>query len=628
MQIMFDDPPCLVPLHFLVYQQCSKETEDNPISIWQDSKLLYQCLLTSHGRCIDQASLAERNTQVSLMSDIFRTASGVTVWLGEEDEYFHDANTVIERISSIPKELWKKVPYTGFFDGEGACYRDLGVEPLTYQNWLGFIAFSNRPYFSRSWVVQEMALARKLNIVCGGRILLWEKLAKTIEFIRATRWYHHLWTDKMRHIRELNQRPGVYRKLLASSTKFGLEPVYLNSTRSALQAYEQGGNKGAPSLRLLVDTHRYTHATDPRDKVYAFLGLASRTSSSINQIEPNYETSTRQVYTDAACSLLRTYRNLYLLSHVQDRSLTKTKGLPSWVPDYSVPISPYPLEFRGDCNWSACGNIRWTPPRDETMLERGLLPVQGFHIDTIAETAIMPHEAANAGEPWASIVDMVSHLPNPYPIPSLKGAPISRLDVLWRTLTTNTYSRQHPAPAECGALFIDYILNLQIRHRLRPWSSHDSEFQPHSTPLSTLTNPDWRSLIESEPEGSPYNISFYRERLTALVENMLSANSYTPIDLAQLHHDIENGSGRMRRLFRTSNMMLLGTGANAVRVGDEVWILGGGRVPVVLQRVKEKPGSAPTVGGTHRLVGEAYVHGLMHGDPRRFGKELASTVLI
>ncbi|KAJ9605671.1 hypothetical protein H2200_009520 [Cladophialophora chaetospira] len=577
-------------------------------------------------RCIDQTSLAERNDQVSLMADIFRAAQGVTVWLGEEDEYTLDACTVIERIAAIPREEWTKVPYTGFFDGEGACYREVGVEPLSYQNWLGFIAFMNRPYFSRAWVVQELAVARKVNVVCGSRVLSWAQLSRTIEFVRETRWYHHLWTDKMRHIRELNQRPGIYRKLLASNTKFGLEPVYLNSTRSALQAYEQGGNKGAPSLRLLVDTHRYTHATDPRDKVFAFLGLASRTSSSTNQIEPNYETSTRQVYTDAACSLLRTYRNLYLLSHVQDRSLTKTRGLPSWVPDYSVPISPYPLDFRGNCSWSACGKIRWTPPKDETMLDRGLLPVQGFHVDTIAETAVMPHEAADAGEPWASIVNMVSRLPNPYPIPSFKGASISRLDVLWRTLTTNTYSRQHPAPAECGILFIDYILNLQIRHRLRPWSSPD--FQPHSTPLSTLTNPDWRSLIESEPQGSPYNISFYRKRLTGLVENMLSSNSYTPLDLTQLHHDIENGSGRMRRVFRTSDLMLLGTGAKALRAGDEVWILGGGKVPYILQPVKDRTGSETTPGKTHRLLGEAYVHGLMHGDPRRFGKELVSTVLI
>lgn len=583
------------------------------------------------------------------MADIFQAAQGVTVWLGEEDEFTHDACTVIDRISSIPRDKWSQVPYVGFFDARGKCYRDVGVEPLSYQKWLGFIAFMNRPWFSRSWVVQELALAKKVNVVCGTRSIPWEQLAKTIEFVRATKWYHHLSTEKMRHIRELNHRPGVYKKLLASNSKFGIEPVWLNNTRNALQAQAQTRAAGtttgttsnsSPTLRMLVDTHRYTNATDPRDKVYAFLSLASRRplesaeeEDSRNRrhhhdIEPNYQTSVRQVYIEAACTLLLGYQNLYLLSHVQDASTTKVKNLPSWVPDYSVPLSPYPLDYRGNCNWSACGNVKWTPPQDkDDMLKRGMLPVQGFHIDTVAETAVMPHEAADAGEPWASIVNMVARLPNPYAIPSNKGRPISRLDVLWRTLTTNTYSRQHPAPAECGELFIDYVLNLQIRHRLRPWSSPDSDFQPHQTPLSTLTNPDWRGLLESEPTDSPYNISFYRARLTALVESMLSSDSYTPIDLSQLHHDIGTGSGHMRRVFRTKEKMLLGTGPRSLRVGDEVWILAGGKVPYVLRQVKNKVAPAGSE-NRYRLIGEAYVHGLMHGNPYRFGKDLVSTVLI
>ena len=189
------------------------------------------------------------------MADTFKAAQGVTIWVGEEDEFTQDACTVIERIAAIPREKWMHVPYTGFFD-DGAWYEDAGIEPLSYQNWLGFIAFMNRPYWSRSWVVQELAYAQKVTVVCGSRILLWDQLARTIEFVRATRWYHHLSTEKMRHIRELNQHPGKYRKLLASNTKFGLEPVYLNSTRNAVQSYEEGGNKGAPSLRLLMDTHR------------------------------------------------------------------------------------------------------------------------------------------------------------------------------------------------------------------------------------------------------------------------------------------------------------------------------------------------------------------------------------
>ncbi|OAP64059.1 hypothetical protein AYL99_00031 [Fonsecaea erecta] len=580
--------------------------------------------------CIDQSSLAERNQQVNLMADIFKAAQGVVVWLGEEDEFTQDACTVMERIAAVPREKWPGVPYTGFYDKDGSCYHELGIEPLSYQNWLGLIAFMNRPWFSRSWVVQELALARKATVICGSRVLPWEQLAKTIEFIRATKWYHHLSTEKMRHIPGLGSS-GAYKKLLASNTRFGLEPVYLNNTRNALQSYSQREDNGSPSLRILVDTHRYTAATDPRDKVYAFLSLSNATKTSPekpDRIKPNYQTPVHKVYTEAACTLLRGTRNLNLLSHVQDRSSTKIKGLPSWVPDYSVPLSPYPLEFRGKCNWSACGNLKWKAPRDETMLLRGLLPIQGFHIDTVAEKAVMPHEATDAGEPWASIVNLVFHLPNPYSMPPIRSAPISRLDVLWRTLTTNTYSRQHPAPSECGALFIDYILNLQIRHRLAPWSSHDTDFQPHQTPISTLTNPDWHGLLASEPADSPYNLSFYRDRLTALVENMLSSDSYTPLDLAQLHHDIEHGSGRSRRLFRTKDLLLLGTGSRSLQTGDEVWILGGGKVPYLLRPVNRETDGQYLGERTHRLVGEAYVHGLMHGDPHRFDLDMVETILV
>ena len=57
-------------------------------------------------------------------------------------------------------------------------------------------------------------------------------------------------------------------------------------------------------------------------------------------------------------------------------------------------------------------------------------------------------------------------------------------------------------------------------------------------------------------------------------------------------------------MFRTDGN-LLGMGSRSVEVGDEVWVLKGGNVPFVLRRVKE---------GVYRLVGDAYVHGIMHGE--------------
>lgn len=588
--------------------------------------------------CINQNDLSERNDQVSLMADIFKAAQGVVIWLGEEDEFTQDAFTVIERLSSIPRDRWKLMPYTGFY-GDGKCLADVGIEPPSLQQWLGFLAFINRPWFSRAWVVQELALCRTATVVCGGNIVPWSKLSKTIEFIRYTKWYHHLSTEKLKHLPEARFGGNAHKKLLESNTRFDITPMYLNYTRDSVQSYLAGQSRQSPSFRLLVDAHRTTKATDPRDKVYAFLSLANRGRSASSHdpglIQADYQRSVQQVYTQAASTLLHYYKCLYLLSHVQDQSLTKIPGLPSWVPDYSVALQPYSLQFRGNCNWSACGELEWTPPKNEDSTDTGLLPVQGFLIDTIADTAVMPYEAADAAEPWASIVNLVSNLPNPYPIGRLSGSPISRVEALWRTLTTNTYSRQHPAPSHCRALFVDYILNLSIRHRLAPWSSQETDFHPHQTPTSTLVNPGWRDLLAAEPPDSPYSILIYRKRLAALVEDMISKDSYSPIELAQLHHDIENGSGRVRRLFRTKDRTLLGTGAKSLRRGDEVWILAGGQVPYILRRVEGVGGPEDTkeakqtgIGSSrHRLVGEAYVHGIMHGDPYRHGCEMVSTVL-
>lgn len=60
--------------------------------------------------CIDQASLAERNQQASLMAEIFEAAQGVVLWLGEEDEFTSDAFTVMERIAAIPRRAGRTSP--------------------------------------------------------------------------------------------------------------------------------------------------------------------------------------------------------------------------------------------------------------------------------------------------------------------------------------------------------------------------------------------------------------------------------------------------------------------------------------------------------------------------------------
>lgn len=415
----------------------------------------------------------------------------------------------------------------------------------------------------------------------------------------------------MKHVTNLQKEPGIYKRLLKSKLDVGVGPVYLDATRlkiSGCGRYEKEVNR-TPPLRMLLDTHRFSKSTDPRDKVYAFLGLANRKMAPFrtqpNAITPDYNLSVQDVYTQTARALLTSFENLSLLSHVQDPSATKIKGLPSWVPDYSVPLDPYPLRYRGPGFWKACGKIPWK--MNVFSMEHGDLDVRGYKLDYVDQTSVLLDETEDPSASWASIVKLALSLELPYPNPAKKSNQPSRVEVLWRTLTTDTYNKIYPAPLQTGSLFIDYILNLQIRHRLMPWSSSD-EFQPHHSPLSESIYPEWNTLLNLEPDDSPHSLERYKERLATVVESMFNG-TYSPIGLAQLQHEFDQSGGKRRRLFRTQSNYL-GTGPRSLREGDEVWILHGGSVPFVLRRQSN---------GNYRLIGEAFVYGIMHGEVQTMG---------
>lgn len=360
---------------------------------------------------------------------------------------------------------------------------------------------------------------------------------------------------------------------------------------------------------MLLDKHRFSKSSDPRDKVYAFLGLANRNKVPFrtlpNVLVPDYKLTVQEVYLEVTIALLASYRHLSWLSHVEDPSQRRIQNLPSWVPDLSVPLDPYPLRFRGPGFWRADGSQYWN--MDISLMGTGKLRVQGFRLDIITETSVLNNEAKDPSAAWASTVKLALSLDLPYPSMGKSGKSPSRVEVLWRTLTTDIYAHTYPAPSHIGSLFIDYILNLQIRHRLMPWSSTE-QFQPHHSPLSESIYPEWRTLLSLEPSGSPYCLDAYKARLTTVVESMFNG-TYSPIELAQLQHELDQGGGKKRRLFTTRGGFM-GTGPRSLRAGDEVWILHRGGLPFVLR---------PLSNGNYQLIGETFVYGVMHGEAVEMG---------
>ncbi|CAG5138365.1 uncharacterized protein ALTATR162_LOCUS325 [Alternaria atra] len=382
--------------------------------------------------CMNQSNIEERNAQVARMADVFKKADGVVVWLGKEDQYTQDALTTMRRISATPEKDGPLVPYTSFYNPEESQL--VSSTRLTFHNWLGFIVLINRPWFKRAWVIQEIALGKTALVVCGNKVFPWDILSKTLSFVKTTRWYHHLHAEKLKHVKELRKHPGIYKQILKSKLEVGISPLNLNSTRlTASSLIEPNGQAvKQPSFRNLLDKHRFAESSDPRDKVYAFLGLANRNLSPFrtqpNALVPDYNLSVEEVFIEIATVLMSSYKNLSWLSHVEDLSQRRISGLPSWVPDLSVPLQPYPLRYRGPAYWAAAGNRAWRP--DVASMEKGLLRVQGIQLDRVDQTSMLIDESEDPSAAWASIVNLALSLNFPYPDPGATGKTPSRVEEL------------------------------------------------------------------------------------------------------------------------------------------------------------------------------------------------------
>lgn len=90
-------------------------------------------------------------------------------------------------------------------------------------------------------------------------------------------------------------------------------------------------------LDVLMGMFKFWKATDPRDMVYALLGLAHLSKS---QIVPNYEESLASVYRDLTISFIHETGNLNAIGLCTEanKCLWKSgESIPSWVPDYRMP---------------------------------------------------------------------------------------------------------------------------------------------------------------------------------------------------------------------------------------------------------------------------------------------------
>ncbi|KAF8857459.1 hypothetical protein BDZ45DRAFT_433019 [Acephala macrosclerotiorum] len=276
--------------------------------------------------CIDQNNATEKNYQVPLMRQIYSRAERVLSWLGEAEDDTHLAFSLIERradaiLATSPKlENWP--------NGEAMRLAVATIEnPFDECGWAAIGTLFRNTYWGRVWIVQEVSLARRYVIICGGNEILFDKI----------RWSFRAWVSG-------DLRISLLEQLLKSAThatefypfmKFSLEQEDAGAgvkTRREADS-EPSARQALSRLPFLLKRASALSATDPRDKIYGILGLLNCNDL---QLCVDYRSSIEEAYTQAIWSLIERSGRLDILAFSGTGSMNDTPSqlLPSWVPDF------------------------------------------------------------------------------------------------------------------------------------------------------------------------------------------------------------------------------------------------------------------------------------------------------
>ncbi|KAK4985167.1 hypothetical protein LTR66_008260 [Elasticomyces elasticus] len=356
--------------------------------------------------CINQGDIEERARQVVVMDQIYSGASTVIAWLGEKDVFSYHALAALVTMANFKEEVVETAKLVNPMHTNMTRFglSDDGPSFAIY-------AFFKRAWFRRAWVVQEAVLAKRLVFVCGTITGAFTLLTSAARFLYRSSWWSMI-SDAAKNHQKTGLTHGFLLQFITPSiarTMAAMDRVlyerdldsYFDPVYSVLEILDARGHfqrdddlfvRLRPDVECRPPTYvdiltrfRVLESEDPRDKVYAFLGLRP-TPTIPERLKPDYSNhnTPEQVYFAATLHILHTEKDLKILSQVEDRSERIFTSLPSWVPDFSAVTSGISIGDSVFSPWSAAGDER-LQLNDERFSDR-LLELRGIFVDKIAET--------------------------------------------------------------------------------------------------------------------------------------------------------------------------------------------------------------------------------------------------
>jgi hypothetical protein len=445
---------------------------------------------------------------------------------------------LMRRIAATDYELWPYISPSGIWNPKTYSDEDLLKRRLPtseHPAWKALGMILGRPWFERAWVRQEVILAQEVNVSLGSTTFPWSLLA---EAVKRVHWMHNGASILQSHSRlayNLQRKKAEYPKLENQSL-----------------------------LEVIRDDFT-SEASDPRDRVFAYVSMAKNES---HVFEIDYSLSASQVFARFTLHCLRTNQNLDALDAVKDPEFAwtalppikedwfpKAIKVPSWVNDWTRQIGdrtqimkPYQWHFK------ASGD---RPMKIESTDDR-CLRLRGMTVDTIESIGDFLRD-----EGWTG-----------------SGSPIKDYKMLssWEELV------------HTSKLVYD-------------------EFSAMALFRTIMEQPDMKILA---PDGNPETfLSCWYQKygqgiLLSCIPQRVDIGPEIVEQYAQTAHAIIHDYSWMTRLF-TTKRGYIGTTQRfsiTVQAGDLICLLYGGRWPYILR---------PRGDGTYRFLGACYIEAVIYG---------------
>ncbi|RSM17115.1 hypothetical protein CDV31_004008 [Fusarium ambrosium] len=493
--------------------------------------------------CINQPDNAEKEHQIKLMQTIYATAQVVCAWL---DHNVQPITSVFEDLENLGK----------------------GVELDDFHDpsyWYPVADIFRNPYWRRLWIQQELILAPKIQVYCrrdsfdGAQLLQFQDKVGVIK-------------------REMVQFTGPLSELsryIDGSTKTSTTPEILGggilrARESLLKGRQVHSEQGLERFKITRDIlgssllHLFLQAsglkmTEPRDRVYGVLGLVADIDQ--DAVWVDYQAPVVKIYSQVFSLFLDKYHDLSFLAFEGNHTPNTTpdrEGLPTWMPHVTINWGPINAS-------RACGTTRATHAsvNQETLT----LSAEGLLIDTVS---FIGEQEEAGGQPileWLQKLEGYCRRvwPDAAESPLYEKEDVTALLFSWlgEQRYRAMYHQDKPTPARRVSL-LRALCVAAAKVEQQEFSVRHVVFGGY-TPTNVLSRDERAALIA-----------------------MLHISYVTFVGTS---------GGRLGTIDKDSG----------VKSGDQVWILFGCRIPVILRPVTDKT-------SRFTVVGYGIFPGLMRGE--------------